>query len=314
MSDAKAPEPTPTDKKDMLILIFGKNGWIGGQMGAICEAQGIAHKYATTRLQNTEAVTKELQEIKPTHVINAAGVTGRPNVDWCESHRPETIRSNVIGTLNLIDLCYQNKIHVTNLATGCIFKYDEEHPLGSGKGFTEEDSPNFFESFYSLTKGMVEIISKNYPNCCTLRVRMPISDDLKPRNFITKIAKYDHVVDIPNSMTILYDLLPTVPKFAQRNLTGVYNFTNPGVISHNEILDLYKKYIDNDYTYKNFTEEQQAKILKAGRSNNELDTTKLSAAFPEVPHIKKGIIGVFERMKAQFDKDGFQPPKRAKKA
>ena len=25
--------------------------------------------------------------MKPTHVLNAAGVTGRPNVDWCESHK-----------------------------------------------------------------------------------------------------------------------------------------------------------------------------------------------------------------------------------
>ncbi|KAL9167426.1 hypothetical protein ABFS82_05G097200 [Erythranthe guttata] len=36
---------------------------------------------------------------KPTHVFNAAGVTGRPNVDWCESHRVETIRTNVVGKL-----------------------------------------------------------------------------------------------------------------------------------------------------------------------------------------------------------------------
>ena len=41
-----------------------------------------------------------------------------------------------------------------------------------------------------------------------LRVRMPISDDLSPRNFITKISKYEKVVNIPNSMSVLYDLLP----------------------------------------------------------------------------------------------------------
>lgn len=26
-------------------------------------------------------------QVKPTHVFNAAGVTGRPNVDWCETHK-----------------------------------------------------------------------------------------------------------------------------------------------------------------------------------------------------------------------------------
>lgn len=32
-----------------------------------------------------------------------------------------------------------------------------------------------------------------FPNVCILRVRMPISDDLGPRNFITKIVKYEKV-------------------------------------------------------------------------------------------------------------------------
>ncbi|KAG2268089.1 hypothetical protein Bca52824_062644 [Brassica carinata] len=64
---------------------------------------------------------------------------------------------------------------------------------------------------------------------CTLRVRMPISSDLSnPRNFITKITRYEKVVDIPNSMTILDELLPISLEMAKRNLTGIWNFTNPG--------------------------------------------------------------------------------------
>ena len=45
---------------------------------------------------------------------------------------------------------------MTNFATGCIYEYDEEHAEGSGKGFTEEDPPNFDGSFYSMSKAMVE--------------------------------------------------------------------------------------------------------------------------------------------------------------
>jgi hypothetical protein len=44
---------------------------------------------------------------------------------------------------------------LVNYATGCIFEYDEAHPLGSGIGFKEEDTPNFFGSYYSRTKAMV---------------------------------------------------------------------------------------------------------------------------------------------------------------
>ena len=86
----------------------------------------------------------------------------------------------------------------------------------------------------------------------------------------------------------------------------MYNFTNPGVISHNQILDLYKQYIDPNFTYKNFTLEEQAKILAAGRSNNELDATKLVEACKDfgivIPPIQESIVGVFERMKANLAK------------
>merc|ERR1712228_323474 len=265
---------------------------------------------AESRIENREQLAKELDEVKPSHVLMAAGITGRPNIDWCEDHKPETIRTNVIGTLNVADLCLTRDIHVTVYATGCIFKYDDAHPLGSGIGFTEEDAPNFDGSFYSQTKGYMEPMLKCYPNCLVLRVRMPISDDLIHRSFVTKIVKYERVVNIPNSMTILHEMLPASLAMTKKGLSGVYNFTNPGVISHNEVLDLYTKYIDPTYWYQNFTIEEQAKFIKAGRSNNELDTTKLMADMPEgvvVNDIKTAVELCFQRMKKNLEKIGWLP-------
>lgn len=112
-------------------------------------------KYLLSRTQNRESLAAELDKYKPTHVLNAAGVTGRPNVDWCEDHRPETIRANVVGVLNVADLCAERGIHHLLYATGCIFEYDDAHTIG-GAGFLEEDKPNFHGSFYSLTKAYVE--------------------------------------------------------------------------------------------------------------------------------------------------------------
>jgi UDP-glucose 4,6-dehydratase len=132
---------------------------------------------------------------------------------------------------------------------------------------------------------------------------MPISSDLSnPRNFITKIARYDKVVNIPNSMTVLDELLPISIEMAKRDLRGIYNFTNPGVVSHNEILEMYKKYMDPDFTWKNFTLEEQAKVIVAARSNNEMDASKLKKEFPEMLSIKESIIKyVFEpNRKVQF--------------
>ncbi|KAM3321892.1 bifunctional dTDP-4-dehydrorhamnose 3,5-epimerase/dTDP-4-dehydrorhamnose reductase [Capsicum chacoense] len=281
----------PAQNNSYKFLIYGKTGWIGGILGKLCEAQGIEYAYGSGRLENRSSLESDIADFNPTHVFNAAGVTGRPNVDWCESHKVETIRTNVVGTLTLADVCREKGLILINYATGCIFEYDSNHELGSGVGFKEEDTPNFIGSFYSKTKAMVEELLKNYDNVCTLRVRMPISSDLtNPRNFITKITRYEKVVNIPNSMTILDELLPISIEMAKRNLTGIWNFTNPGVVSHNEILEMYREYIDPSFCWKNFTIEEQAKVIIAPRSNNELDASKLSKEFPEMKSIKESLI------------------------
>jgi len=284
-----------------VFLIWGGEGWVAGHLKTLLETQGKEVHTTTVRMQNREAVSKVLDEIKPTHVLNAAGSTGRPNVDWCEDHKEETVRNNVIGTLNLTDLCFERGIHITVFATGCIYAYDDEHPIG-GKGFLETDKANFDGSFYSETKAHVEEVMKHYSNALILRLRMPVSDDLHSRNFVTKIAKYDRVVDIPNSNTILTDLLPASILMAEHKDTGIYNFTNPGAISHNEVLALFKEYVRPDFTWKNFTLDEQAKVIKAGRSNCKLETAKLEKKLAEynytVPEIHEAYKGCFQRMAA----------------
>ncbi|KAG7674300.1 hypothetical protein Ndes2437B_g01115 [Nannochloris sp. 'desiccata'] len=280
---------------DQVFLVYGRTGWIGGLIGKLLTAQGAKWEYGTARLEDRAAIEADIERVKPTHVFNAAGVTGRPNVDWCEGHKIETIRANVIGCLNLADTCYQHNIHMTYYGTGCIFHYDDAHPIG-GAGFTEVDNANFRGSFYSHTKASVEELLRQYPNVLILRVRMPIVADLVyPRNFIAKIIKYDKVIDIPNSMTVLPELLPFSLEMAHRGLTGVMNFTNPGAISHNEILQLYKDYVDPEFTWSNFSVEEQAAVIVAPRSNNLLETNRIKGEFPEVLDIKSSLIQyVFE--------------------
>ncbi|TLS25343.1 hypothetical protein PpBr36_07571 [Pyricularia pennisetigena] len=282
------------------FLIWGGEGWVAGHLASILKSQGKDVHTTTVRMENREAVMAELEKVKPTHVLNCAGCTGRPNVDWCEDNKEATMRSNVIGTLNLTDACFLKGIHCTVFATGCIYQYDESHPW-DGPGFLETDKANFAGSFYSETKAHVEEVMKYYNNCLILRLRMPVSDDLHPRNFVTKIAKYDRVVDIPNSNTILHDLLPLSLAMAEHKDTGVYNFTNPGAISHNEVLTLFRDIVRPSFKWQNFSLEEQAKVIKAGRSNCKLDTTKLTAKAKEygieVPEIHEAYRQCFERMK-----------------
>eukprot|EP01025_Chloroclados_australasicus_P060784 TRINITY_DN7856_c1_g1_i6.p1 TRINITY_DN7856_c1_g1~~TRINITY_DN7856_c1_g1_i6.p1 ORF type:complete len:351 (-),score=28.02 TRINITY_DN7856_c1_g1_i6:183-1139(-) len=278
------------------FLIFGKSGWIGGLVGEELERQGLKYEYATARLENREGIVRDIERVNPTHVLNCAGVTGRPNVDWCEDHKADCIRGNVIGCLNLADVCTEKGVHMTYYGTGCIFHYDDQFPMNSGKGFKEADKPNFTGSYYSHCKAITENLLAAYPNVLTLRVRMPIVEDLTyHRNFITKIIKYHKVIDIPNSMTVLPELIPYSIEMSKRKLTGIMNYTNPGAISHNEILQLYKEYIDPDFTWSNFTIEEQAAVIVAPRSNNLLDTERFKSEFPELLGIKESLIKyVFE--------------------
>jgi len=61
------------------------------------------------------------------------------------------------------------------------------------------------------------------------------------------------------------------------------NYTNPGAISHNEILELYKQYVDPEITWANFSLAEQAKVIVAPRSNNLLDTGRARARARPAP-------------------------------
>ena len=190
-SAAPIQEHTVTGNNERIttFLIYGRTGWIGGMLGRLLEDKKIDYHYGSARLEDRRAVEDDIAKFCPTHILNAAGITGRPNVDWCESHKREVIRTNVLGTLNLIDVAHVHGIHVTNFATGCIYSYDEAHPV-DGVGFKETDTPNFRGSYYSKTKATVEELIHQYDNVLQLRLRMPIDDDFtNERNFIYKIAK-----------------------------------------------------------------------------------------------------------------------------
>lgn len=273
----------------MIFLIYGSRGWIGGMMARLCADAGHTVVSGESRLENYPDVLAELQRVAPDRVLNCAGITGRPNVDWCEDNKGQTLLVNVCGTINLLQACAVSGVHLTNYASGCIY---------SGGPFDETDEPNFEGSTYSFTKCFVDrCVKRAYPDVCHLRLRMPISDALDERSFVTKITRYAKVVDVPNSMSVLSDLLPLSLDMATRGVRGTFNLVNPGVISHNEILALYREIVDPDFTWTNFTLEEQAEILKAPRSNCAISSSKLQSMYP-VPDIHTSMRLVMQRIRS----------------
>lgn len=285
----------------MKVLIYGHNGWIGNQFVKILNNEEKLDFYlGKSRVDNEIEVENELKEINPTHVISFIGRTHGTigekkftTIDYLEQEGKlfENIRDNLFSPFILARLCERYNIHYTYLGTGCIFKYDEKHPFGEeSNGFTEDSQPNFFGSSYSIVKGFTDKMMKLYENnVLNLRIRMPITGEENPRNFITKIVNYEKICSTPNSMTVLPELLPYVVDMMKKGITGTINLTNPGLISHNEILEMYKEIVNPFFYWKNFSQEEQRKILAADRSNNFMDTTKLETLFPSIKHIKDSV-------------------------
>tara|TARA_B110000971_G_C20018106_1_gene504967 strand:- start:89 stop:1933 length:1845 start_codon:yes stop_codon:yes gene_type:complete len=294
----------------MKVLLFGSNGWIGKQFLDLLLLNNIDVICGSSRVDNNNSLIDEINIVNPTHIVSFIGRThgvidGKiyPTIDYLEKEGKliENIRDNLYSPLVLAKICSDKNIHLTYLGTGCIFKYDEYHP----NGFTEDSLPNFFGSSYSIVKGFTDKLMHMYDDSVlNLRIRMPITGSENPRNFITKITNYAKVCSVPNSMTVLPELLPLVVKMMEQNIKGTINLTNPGLISHNEILELYREIVDPFFSWKNFSQEEQRKILAADRSNNLLNTDKLEHLFHEVINIKDGIIKMLHEYKknSTYDK------------
>ena len=293
------------------LLIYGHQGWIGKQFIEILLRNNIEYVKGNSRVDNILTLKKEINNINPTNIVSFIGRThGKINnkiystIDYLEQPGKlvENLRDNLFSPLALSLICKEKNIHFTYLGTGCIFKFDEDHPFGlEENGFDENSLPNFFGSSYSITKGFTDRLMSFFKNnVLNLRIRMPITGEQNSRNFITKITTYEKICSIPNSMTVLPELLPIVLDMIKNNVTGTINLTNPGLISHNEILNMFRDIVDPKFKWKNFTIEEQSKILASDRSNNYLDTTKLENMYPDIKNIKESIRDMLHLYKSNY--------------
>jgi len=293
----------------MKYIVYGHAGWIGQLVLAELERQALPYRKGTSRVDQIEEVSHELQSDPDlTHVICLIGRThgtidGKtyPTIDYLEQPGKvrENVRDNLFSPMVLAILCQRLQKHLTYMGTGCIFEYDESHPFGKEEnGFTEADYPNFFGSSYSIVKGFTDQLMHLFPDTVlNVRIRMPITADDSSRNFIRKITTYAKICSVPNSMTVLPELIPLLIDMTRHHRVGTINLCNPGLISHNEILQMYQEVVDSSFQWENFSIEEQREILSAGRSNNFLDTHLLQEWYPSVSNIHDAVRHVLHQMK-----------------
>lgn len=298
----------------MKWLIYGGKGWIGEQVVKILEDQNEIIIYGSSRADDEVNVEKEIIDKKPDRIISLVGRTCGPGygtIDYLElkGKLVENVRDNLYAPVVLAMLSRKYKIHLTYMGTGCIFNgYRTEdntlETMNEESGYSEKDKPDYFDSEYSTTKGFTDRIMHLFEeDVLNVRIRMPSSNDKNKRNFIIKIMNYKKICSISNSMTVLPELLPIMIDMSKKKVTGTINLTNPGVINHNEILEMVKEIIDPNLKWDNFSIEEQNKILLAGRSNNLLNTNKLEKMYPNVLSIKNSMRKVIYELKQNMNVD-----------
>lgn len=280
------------------ILIFGRKGWLAKRFNEFFPNSEISDVDITDK----KAVRKELRKKEPDVVINTAGRTGRPNIDWCEEYKKETAISNIIGPLILSDVCGEQSIYWVHLGSGCIFQGNGSN----GKGFKEDDKPDP-PSFYSWTKCWGDEVAKNSP-VLILRLRMPVDNRPHPRNLIDKLAGYGYVIDSQNSITIVPDLLEVAKQLIEKRRLGIYHVVNPGTISPAEITELYKKEVNPKRKKFIVISNEQLHgftLVKARRSNCILNTDKLQREGIKLKPVKERIVKLLREYKTNLGLGSF---------
>ena len=295
----------------MKVLLYGKNGWIGQKVYELLLQGGHHVIVGNERAEDFITLEEEIKREQPTNIISTIGRTHGEigeikytTIDYLEQKGKlrENVRDNLYSPTVIAILSAKLGIHYTYLGTGCIYTYDEEHPYEEElNGFKEDSKPNFFGSSYSIVKGYTDMLMNMFnTTVLNVRIRMPITDEIHPRNFITKITSYKRICSINNSMTVLPDLLPIMIDMCDKKITGSVNLTNPGLISHNDILEMYREIVDEKFKWDNFNIDEQREILASERSNNFLDTSRLESLY-KVKNIKDSVREILYSMKEKHN-------------
>jgi dTDP-4-dehydrorhamnose reductase len=261
------------------VLILGSRGFLGQQFLSL-----FPHASAPTLdISDTAAMRQAFDTYQPEIVINCAGKCGSPNVDWCEDHRLETTRSNVLGAMVLLQECCERGIYLVHLSSGCIYEGDN-----NGEGFTEESPPNFTGSFYSRSKAWIDQIAQHFP-VLTLRLRMPFDGSVSSRNLIMKLRKYKQVLVEPNSLTCVPHFFAASGQLIALRATGVYNVVNRGAISPYEVMEMYRDLVDPTHRFEPLSVDRLGDVARAGRSNCILSTVKLERLGIVLPNVRTAV-------------------------
>ena len=248
-------------KSDYFVL--GARGFLGSACVRALRAQGLSVFESNANL-GSPLLREQIVKSGAKFVICAAGISGKPTIDWCEQNEKETFQTNYVEVLNLMTLTASLRIHTTIFGSGFIFTGDK--PV-----YDETDVGNLDTKVYSKWRIALEKSLSLYPHVLYLRILYPATLDGHPKCFLTKmIGRASSVHPLRVSMTIVPDLFPKISELCSVKATGIYNFVNDGTISLVRLLELYSEQ----------KEKLDIQVATTGepRGGYELSVSKLKSA------------------------------------
>ena len=268
-----------------MIVLLGASGYVGTTFRRFFERSGIRYRPLGRNQVNYydfDQLSAALASCRPSFVINCAGYTGRPNVDACEDHKAECLAAAAVLPTLVAQACQRLAVPMGHVSSGCI--YSGTGP--SDRGFNEEDPPNFtFRqnncSFYSGCKALGEEVLEPFENCFVWRLRIPFDNTDSSRNYISKLLRYERLLEARNSLSQLDEFVEACYQCYQDSLPrGIYNLTNTGSVTTSEVVELIQKHRLTNRQFSFFGDEQEFMRIaaKTPRSNCVLDNSKALAA------------------------------------
>jgi dTDP-4-dehydrorhamnose reductase len=293
-----------------MIVLLGASGYIG---------QAFAQTLGERRQTFTALSRKELdytrydllldflRQTKPHFLINAAGYTGKPNVDACELAKADTLAGNTLFPQSVAHACLVAGTPWGHVSSGCIYSgakvtaagallvekdlskpqfkaVAEKNPAAIG-GYSETDDPNFsFRqppcSFYSGTKALAEEAIAGVGQNYLWRLRIPFDELDNPRNYLSKVQRYAKVYDNVNSISHRGEFARACIELWERRAPfGIYNMTNPGFVTTRQVVEMLERILKPKRRFEFWQNDEEFYRLaaKTPRSNCVLDVSKLLA-------------------------------------
>jgi dTDP-4-dehydrorhamnose reductase len=292
------------------VIVLGAGGYIGQSFARELDRRRRAFRPLSRRevdYTRFDVLLRFLRDQRPEFVINAAGYTGKPNVDACEVARADTLEGNTLLPQTIAQACEAAGVPWGHVSSGCIYsgakiatngsvraeknlmtptlEHLAENEPAKVRGFTEEDAPNFsFRdppcSFYSGTKALAEEAVSGLGRSYIWRLRIPFDETDGPRNYLSKVQRYAKVYNNVNSVSHRADFVRACLDLWERGAPwGTYNVTNPGFVTTRQVVALIEKMLKPRRRFEFWANDEEfyRVAAKTPRSNCVLDVSKLLA-------------------------------------